>query len=396
MNLNLFHIILCSRKDILRVFEEHIIYTLSRNLVIIKEIKQMIMIGAHYYPWYGKPSNLILGGGNWESGTAHTPILGKYSSDDEGIIREHVRMAKSAGIDFFILEWTGPGLWEDQIIRNHCIPVFESMQMPFCIMYDSYFTLHKAETNTTWDLSAKYDCRVTKGMKMVEDFQFLLKTYFSHPLYFHILNRPAIFLFIAYKYQNVDDYLQEIRMIEGMPKEGPFIIGDIISTYFSAKGHYNLIDILSYLYNTPLSVLIKRIKLKSYSRDHYEKSILSALDAISGYNIINTNGKILDNYEKSLQFLKKTSERYHNVCIPYIFPGYDDTNLRGSGRERHIVKRGNNGESYRNIIKIAQKYVNQEINLLILTSFNEWHEGTEIEPSKQYGELFLNITSDST
>ncbi|PWR72916.1 glycoside hydrolase family 99-like domain-containing protein [Methanospirillum stamsii] len=354
------------------------------------------MIGAHYYPWYGKLANIIIGGGNWDSGTAHTPILGKYSSDNEEVIREHVRMAKSAGIDFFILEWTGPGLWEDKIIRKHCIPVFESMQMPFCIMYDSYFTLHKTETDPTWDLSKKYDCRITKGMKMIEDFQYLLRTYFSHPLYFHIQKRPAVMVFLAYKYRDTQGLIKKLRTLEGMPEGGPFLIGDIISTYFSSKGHYNVSDILSYLYNTSLSGIIKKINLKIYSGNHEEKSVLSELDAISGYNIIKTNGEILENYKKSLQYLKKTSEMYHNVCIPFIFPGYDDTNLRGSRRERHTIKRGNNGEFYRNIIKIAQKFVNPNINLLILTSFNEWHEGTEIEPSKQYGDLFLNITSDLT
>ena len=30
---------------------------------------------------------------------------------------------------------------------------------------------------------------------------------------------------------------------------------------------------------------------------------------------------------------------------------------------------------------------------VLITSWNEWHEGSEIEPSVEYGSLFLNATS---
>ena len=32
--------------------------------------------------------------------------------------------------------------------------------------------------------------------------------------------------------------------------------------------------------------------------------------------------------------------------------------------------------------------------VLLVTSFNEWHEGTELEPSTEYGEMYLNLTRD--
>ena len=42
---------------------------------------------------------------SWDQGAGDVPLLGRYSSDDQAIMREHVRLAKQAGIDGFIVSW---------------------------------------------------------------------------------------------------------------------------------------------------------------------------------------------------------------------------------------------------------------------------------------------------
>ncbi len=52
------------------------------------------MVWAAYYPWYFKES--------WrDAKMADRPLIGEYASDDENVIRLHIRMAKAAGIDGF-------------------------------------------------------------------------------------------------------------------------------------------------------------------------------------------------------------------------------------------------------------------------------------------------------
>jgi len=52
---------------------------------------------AYYYIWFTPTS--------WNRAKIDYPLLGRYSSDDEEIMRRHVRMAKAAGINGFLVSW---------------------------------------------------------------------------------------------------------------------------------------------------------------------------------------------------------------------------------------------------------------------------------------------------
>ena len=77
--------------------------------------------------------------------------------------------------------------------------------------------------------------------------------------------------------------------------------------------------------------------------------------------------------------------------IPHALPGYDDTKLRGAERVKFDRR---DGGFYRDYWKIAAKFVVPDQRLLLITTFNEWHEGTELEPSVEYGDLYLKLTRE--
>ncbi len=52
---------------------------------------------AYYYIWFDP--------GSWERAKADLPLLGRYSSDDKEVMRQHVQWAKEVGIDGFIVSW---------------------------------------------------------------------------------------------------------------------------------------------------------------------------------------------------------------------------------------------------------------------------------------------------
>jgi Glycosyl hydrolase family 99 len=52
---------------------------------------------AFYYLWFDAAS--------WDRAKSDLPRLGRYTSDDPQVMRQHIRWAKSAGIDGFIVSW---------------------------------------------------------------------------------------------------------------------------------------------------------------------------------------------------------------------------------------------------------------------------------------------------
>jgi len=52
---------------------------------------------AYYYIWFDRTS--------WQRAKLDYPLLGHYSSDDRAIMRQHIRWAKAAGLDGFIVSW---------------------------------------------------------------------------------------------------------------------------------------------------------------------------------------------------------------------------------------------------------------------------------------------------
>lgn len=59
--------------------------------------KDPIPVLAYYYIWYDSNS--------WDRAKIDTPLLGTYTSDDITVMRQHIREAKAAGIDGFIVSW---------------------------------------------------------------------------------------------------------------------------------------------------------------------------------------------------------------------------------------------------------------------------------------------------
>ena len=42
---------------------------------------------------------------------------------------------------------------------------------------------------------------------------------------------------------------------------------------------------------------------------------------------------------------------------------------------------------------IAAECLDEKYPIIFLTSFNEWHEETEVEPSEEYGDKYPNMTA---
>lgn len=74
--------------------------------------------------------------------------------------------------------------------------------------------------------------------------------------------------------------------------------------------------------------------------------------------------------------------------VATVMPGYDDTRTT---RPDRFARSRNNGDFYRQTWNAA---LSSRPDMVVITSFNEWVEGSMIEPSVTYGNLYLDITRD--
>ena len=87
-------------------------------------------------------------------------------------------------------------------------------------------------------------------------------------------------------------------------------------------------------------------------------------------------------------YASRTRAYGDKLWVATVMPGYDDTRL---GRSNGFRTDRQGGAYYRNMWQGA---IATKPAFISITSFNEWLEGSQIEPSRSYGDLYLRITRE--
>ena len=74
-----------------------------------------------------------------------------------------------------------------------------------------------------------------------------------------------------------------------------------------------------------------------------------------------------------------------------VSPGFDNSSWAPADGKAELIVDRNGGQLYRQTWEAA---VASNPQWILITSFNEWPEGTEIEPSQEFGQQYLQLTSE--
>ena len=179
---------------------------------------------------------------------------------------------------------------------------------------------------------------------MLKDFRYIRDKYGSDPAFLKVSGKPVLFV-----YSRVMGSVSHLVVMKAAQEAGLFLVVDDLSP-FSAL----LFDGI-HTYGAPAvffgSRSLSEIKKRAYA---YAREV------------VDTAGP--------------------SLAVMSITPGYDDHEV--PGRTTPYLDRYN-GKLYEYQWKAALKY---NPDWVVILTWNEWHEGTEIEPSVEFGTRYLELT----
>ncbi len=310
------------------------------------------LVLSFYYPWYGTPTGpggKAHGGEfiHWEGVNAdkrsiesstHYPVTDAYDSYDPDVIWRHVQQAKQAGIDAFIVSWWGKGTFEDGVVR----PILDGCAaggVKACIYYEQV-----AKPGTPESVAA--------------EFADILHRFGDNPAYLHVIRdgraRPVIFIYgRALRQLGLKKWKAAVQLIADADGPDPVLIAD-----------------------------------------DFGDEALSIFDGAHSYAPMGDLHAALNKGETLRHWIDRAMPWWANhprdkgkISTITVFPGYDDTKIRHPGMK--LDRDG--GRLYQTLWRAA---ADAGPDWVLITSFNEWHEGSEIEPSLELGDRYLTLTAD--
>jgi hypothetical protein len=294
-----------------------------------------LTVGAYYYPWYESAQ--------WARGTMRMPALGGYDSRDPKTIAAHYGWAQRYGVDVFLTSWLGPGSAGDVTVRDHLLPSPARGRTRIAILYESILRLGLT------------DNRIVFGERerdiLLHDFDYLAETYFRHPAYYRIRGRPVVVLYVSRIFRGayaeaISALREHVRATWGIEL---YLIGDEVDWDLGPS----------------------RARIRLY-------------DAITGYILYSRTQPqtgFLRLVEARYRAFRRVAAERRVAFVPGALPRYDDRGFRPE--EGHYVL--SEPRLFERGLSLASRYVDPRLGLMTVTSWNEWHEDTQIEPATDYG-----------
>lgn len=300
---------------------------------------------AAYYPWFSEryrpPAPRPQACELW---SVYTPTLKPYDPQSEEALAQHIRMAKDGGIDAFAVSWFTNRLIFDfdyAKLFSPCLDALIRLAPGFgfkvYILYESHMNLLRWDGDWIPLLTAEDRARARRDAEA--DFRFLLGQIAP------VEDEPAFFVYLA---------------------EAVGLRPDDWAAVFAAVRH-----------DFPQA---------RFYADTYNLAYLTAFDGLFDYGACFYES-LMDQYDALAVRVKQAgaAKRFFATAGP----GFDARLYWGPSTL--LVPRAD-GAFYK---YTWDRALAARPDGVFITSWNEWGESTMIEPSKQYGHAYLDITADA-
>ncbi len=263
------------------------------------------------------------------------PITPYNSRDRETVVR-HIAQAQEAGIDAFVVAWYGPQVEGNQTETNLALML-------------------EVADGTDFRVSVEFGPDspfIHSQQDVVDALRHALQVHAQHPGFLRVEGKPVIFFW----------RLDSVPLAPGQtPLEAWQAIRDQVdpdrTSIWIAEGvevEYQQVFDGHHLYSIAWSEDVTRT-LSDW-----------------GYRIRRYNAR----------------HGTDKLWVATVMPGYNDLK---TGRADAFVREREGGQFYRATWQAA---MDSGADWVVITSWNEWVEGSQIEPSVSYGNLYLDLTAE--
>jgi len=259
-----------------------------------------------------------------------------YNSRDRETVVRHIAQAQEVGIDAFVVGWYGPQTEGNQTEPNLALmlEVADSTDLQVSVEFgpDSPFIYSQQD--------------------VVDALRYVLQVHAQHPSFLRVEGRPVIFFW----------RLDSIPLAPGQtPLKAWQAVRDQVDpdheSIWIAEG--------------------VEIAYQQVFDGHHLYSIAWSQDV---HATLSDWGYRMRRYNAQHETDK--------LWVATVMPGYDDLK---TGRVNAFVREREDGQFYWDTWQAA---MDSGADWVVITSWNEWVEGSQIEPSVSYGNLYLDLTAE--
>lgn len=316
-----------------------------------KPVKADMLVGAYYFPGWSKAEKWYCIKANKD---VEHPLLGYYRDGDPEAADWHIKWSLEHGVSFFAFDFytaNGSQMYEaaldDGFLKAKHISKFR-----FCLNWCN----HADEKTMTAEQLDKFG-------------DLVVKKYLTHPSYLKIDGRPVVIFLVGHAFirnLGIDGAKQAFERFEQKAKDAG-LPGLYLAFCTDAMGP-NEVD------------ACRQIGVRAFCRYNYP---------YAGTRV-NGPGKhaefsyrhLIDEGEK---LWKQWSEITKGDAWPTVMPGWD---RRPWTKHEDVIITGSTPELFAESLRAARNYVSKD-KVVLIEAWNEWGEGSVLEPSVERGFGYL-------
>jgi hypothetical protein len=311
------------------------------------------------------------------------PLWGYEMDNDPIVMEKMINAATDHGVNVFIFDWyryDGKAFLEETLEKGF-LKAKNNGKMKFYLMWAN----HNVPGNMWNHFRYKTDSMIWKGAVDWDNYKFVVDRavhhYFKMPNYYRINNEPVYSVF------SIGDLIKSFNGLEGTKKALDYFRQEAKKAGFTGLH----LQFIGWGQNGNPFLLNEKL---SEGKSINEIVSFLGINSITTYNW--TGSGINEDYIKWAEAAMKVQDKWSAMLsipyIPTVSVGWDNTPRYPQFGKDQVVHINKTPESFAAYLIRAKDYLRthpKQSKLIIINAWNEWVEGSYLEPDMQWGYGYL-------